>query len=159
MSKQTHYTGRAGQLAVMAEFLIRGYNVAIPEVDIGDDIFVVSDNTGEYSRVQVKTTLAKSTKKGYSCRYMIKLSQLERRTFPPSWYVFANRYMDDWSSFLVISRANLYELYDNFEMGSLTKSGFVSLYISYQEQAVICSGVDMSEFVDNWERWPFIKHS
>lgn len=34
------YVGRAGQMAVMSEFLVRGYNVAIPEVDVGDDIFV-----------------------------------------------------------------------------------------------------------------------
>jgi len=27
-------------MAVMAEFLMRGYNVAIPEVDVGDDILV-----------------------------------------------------------------------------------------------------------------------
>ena len=44
MSKRTNlYTGRAGQLAVMAELLLRGWNTAIPEVDVGDDIFVVRD--------------------------------------------------------------------------------------------------------------------
>ncbi len=29
----------------MAELLLRGWNVAIPEVDVGDDIFVVRDAT------------------------------------------------------------------------------------------------------------------
>ena len=53
MPKANLYVGRAGQMAVMAEFLVRGYNVAVPEVDVGDDIFVVKDNDGEYSRVQV----------------------------------------------------------------------------------------------------------
>lgn len=158
MSKQTQYTGRAGQLAVMAEFLVRGYNVAIPEVDVGDDIFVVSDESGDYSRVQVKTTLAKPTRHGYSARYVIKLSQLERRTFPPSWYVFANRIGDEWSSFLVIPRQNLYELYDNYEIGSLTKSGLITLYLSYREDSVICSEQDLSKYLNNWERWPFIEH-
>lgn len=38
--KQNLYVGRAGQMAVMAEFLLRGWNVALPEVDIGEDIFV-----------------------------------------------------------------------------------------------------------------------
>lgn len=42
MSRMNLYLGHAGQMAVMAEFLVRGYNVAIPEVDVGDDIFVVS---------------------------------------------------------------------------------------------------------------------
>ena len=51
----THYVGKAGQLAVMAELALRGYNVAIPEMDIGDDVFVLNDATGALSRVQVKT--------------------------------------------------------------------------------------------------------
>lgn len=38
------YLGRAGQLAVMSEFLTRGWNVAIPEVDIDDDIFIFKNN-------------------------------------------------------------------------------------------------------------------
>lgn len=40
----TSYTGKAGQLFAMSEFLMLGYNVAIPEVDRGDDIFVVRDS-------------------------------------------------------------------------------------------------------------------
>lgn len=60
MSKQNSYTGRGGQFAVMAEFVVRGYNVAIPEIDVGDDIFVVKDSNGDLSRVQVKTASGKS---------------------------------------------------------------------------------------------------
>ena len=30
----------------MAELLLRGWNTTIPEVDVGDDIFVVRDNDG-----------------------------------------------------------------------------------------------------------------
>jgi hypothetical protein len=44
----------------MAEFLIREINVAIPEVDVGDDILVVRDDNDVISRVQVKTANAKS---------------------------------------------------------------------------------------------------
>ena len=40
-----NYVGKGGHLAVMGEFLLRGYNVAMPEVDVGDDIFVVHDRT------------------------------------------------------------------------------------------------------------------
>ncbi len=52
------YRGRSGQLAVMAELLWRGWNVALPEVDMGDDIFVVRDRMEHFSRVQVKTAEA-----------------------------------------------------------------------------------------------------
>ena len=48
------YLGKAGHLTVMSEFLLRGWNVAIPEIDIGDDIFVVQDESGTLRRVQVK---------------------------------------------------------------------------------------------------------
>ncbi len=57
---QDLYTGAAGQGAVMSEFLIRGYNIAQPEVDRGDDLLVIHDINGEYQRIQVKTALAKS---------------------------------------------------------------------------------------------------
>ena len=60
------YIGRAGQMAVMSEFLCRGYNVAIPEVDVGDDIFVVRDLDGAFSRIQVKTSISVKTKGGYT---------------------------------------------------------------------------------------------
>ena len=36
----TQYTGKAGHLAVMGEFCLRGYNAAMPEIDKGDDVFV-----------------------------------------------------------------------------------------------------------------------
>lgn len=49
------YTGMSGQLVAMSEFLWRGYNVAIPVVDEGDDIFVVDAGEGVLRRVQVKT--------------------------------------------------------------------------------------------------------
>jgi len=57
MKKNYHlYLGKTGHLSVMSEFLTRGWNVAIPEVDIGDDIFVVQDDNGTLRRVQVKTS-------------------------------------------------------------------------------------------------------
>ena len=47
MSKKFNlYLGKAGQLAAMSYFLMRGWNVATPEVDVGDDLFVVEDKKG-----------------------------------------------------------------------------------------------------------------
>ena len=44
MSRKANlYVGRAGQMVVISEFLIRGWNVAVPEVDIGDDLLVIKD--------------------------------------------------------------------------------------------------------------------
>ncbi len=158
MSRNTLYIGRSGQMAVMAEFLIRGYNVAIPEVDVGDDIFVVKDSSGEYSRVQVKTALATKTRNGYSARYSLRFSQLATQSIPETWYVFANRLEERWASFVVISRQKLYELYDLHDIGSLSKSGLLSLYFAYSSGAVICSRQDFSAFLNNWSSWPPIDH-
>jgi uncharacterized protein YuzE len=70
MSKKTNlYIGKAGQFAAMSEFLMRGWNVAVPEVDIGDDIFVVRDENGEFVRVQVKTATAQARSKSFSAQF------------------------------------------------------------------------------------------
>jgi hypothetical protein len=52
----SHYIGKAGHLAVMSELTLRGYNVAMPEIDKGDDVFAVKDATGAMWRLQVKTS-------------------------------------------------------------------------------------------------------
>jgi len=49
------YIGMSGQFVAMSEFLWRGYNVALPAVDVGDDVFVVEAESGILRRVQVKT--------------------------------------------------------------------------------------------------------
>jgi len=43
----------------MSELLARGYNVAHPEVDVGDDIISVRDEDDEFTLVQVKAANAK----------------------------------------------------------------------------------------------------
>lgn len=55
MATEDLYTGMSGQFAAMSEFLWRGYNVAMPAVDVGEDIFVVEAAKGVLRRVQVKT--------------------------------------------------------------------------------------------------------
>jgi hypothetical protein len=89
MSKKNNlYLGKAGQLVAMAEFLARGWNVAVPEVDIGDDIFVVRDETGDYSRVQVKTSSGISRKTGISAQFNLPISQIEELPTPELTYIF-----------------------------------------------------------------------
>jgi len=70
------YVGRSGQLAAMSEFLLRGYNVATPEVDVGDDIFVVDDRKGTLWRIQVKTAIGTERDYCYSGQFLVVLRQL-----------------------------------------------------------------------------------
>ncbi len=92
----TSYAGKAGQLAAMAEFLLRGYNVAMPEVDVGDDIFVVHDHEGTLWRIQVKTAVGKLRDYGFSGKFAVGLEQLKTVKQPDLIYVFALRAADQW---------------------------------------------------------------
>ncbi|WP_353259823.1 group I intron-associated PD-(D/E)XK endonuclease, partial [Prochlorothrix hollandica] len=70
------YLGQAGQAAVMAEFLVRGWNVAVPQVDVGDDLFIIRDNNGQFLRVQVKTASGQERSYGYSGQFRLPLPKL-----------------------------------------------------------------------------------
>jgi hypothetical protein len=145
-------------MAVMAEFLVRGYNVAIPEVDIGDDIFVVRDDDGDYSRIQVKTALAAPSAIGYRARYAFKFSQLENPTRPGTWYVFVNRWQEQWHSSIVSARRELYGIFTRHHIGSLNEQGILSLSLSYTTTTATCSGQDFSDYLNNWAGWPSVQH-
>jgi hypothetical protein len=85
------YLGRAGHLMAMSEFLMRGWNVAIPEVDVGDDIFVVEDKSGILKRVQVKTSKTIKKKEVYKAQFQIPLNQLLDIRDTMLYYVFIVR--------------------------------------------------------------------
>jgi len=159
MSKNTNlYLGRAGQMAVMAEFLVRGWNVAIPEVDVGDDIFVIRDSDGNLSRIQVKTSSITSLKKGYSAQFAVSSSQLVTPVTPELTYVFVVRRNDSWETFLVIARPGLEEEHLVQKVGSDNKRGNVIFYISFTPRGVRCSGRDFAKYVNTWEKWTPIAH-
>ncbi len=46
---ERRYTGHSGQMAVMSELLLHGYNVAVPEVDSGEGSCWSSATTGKKS--------------------------------------------------------------------------------------------------------------
>ncbi|MBL9099401.1 MAG: hypothetical protein JNL82_00500 [Myxococcales bacterium] len=54
MSERSFF-GMSGQFAVLSLLLRRGYNVAVPAVDVGDDAIVINDVSHELCRLQVKS--------------------------------------------------------------------------------------------------------
>lgn len=62
LPKQRSHFGMAGHFAAMSEFLLRGWNVAVPAVDVGDDVLVLADDAGDVRRVQVKTASGRETR-------------------------------------------------------------------------------------------------
>ena len=155
------YTGKAGHLAVMAELLLRGWNTAIPEVDIGDDIFVVHDRDGDMRRVQVKTAMAKPQQYGRSAQFNIPISQLQREMDPDITYVFAVRlrirHKSRWDDFVVIDRQDI-EKYREDGMGSENRDRLV-LYLRFEKESITCNGYDLSPYRNAWDtRFPVIEH-
>ena len=145
-------------MAVMSEFLDRGYNVAVPEVDIGDDLFVVRDSSGEYWRIQVKTSKATRTSSGTSTQYNLRLSQLAEPTVPDTWYVFVRRSDAGWGDFMLIRQPELYDYHEALQMGSRNREGYVILKVNKEGDRTTCSGVDLTPHVNDWSAWPPVPH-
>lgn len=152
------YRGRAGQLAVMSELLWRGWNVAIPQVDVGDDIFVVKDEEGTFYRVQVKTANGTHRRYGCSGQYTLPLQQLRTPQTPDLIYILAVRYEEEWADYLILSRQALLFQHETAGIGTPSQSG-ITLTIQFRPQTVTCSGSDLSKFRNNWDQFfPFVSH-
>lgn len=116
VTDKTSHLGRAGQFAAMAEILARGWNVAIPEVDTGDDVFVAQDDGTRLTRVQVKTTVATLENGGWRAKtIMLPSKQFMREDEEvPLTYAFAVRIDGRWE-FIVVARDTLRDLWRAFQ--------------------------------------------
>jgi hypothetical protein len=115
MEKRSHL-GMAGHYAAMSEFLYRGYNVAVPAVDIGDDVYVVEDQVGTMWRLQVKTTDGPRENIG---TYQLSRHQLRNVKANELFFMFVTRWQQRWR-FLLIGRPALAEIRDAFEAADRT---------------------------------------
>lgn len=159
------YIGRAGHLACMAECLSRGWNVAIPEVDVGEDIFVVEDETSKLAKVQVKTATGKKMNGGFKAQFIIPLKQITDDTTKGGQlrFIFVTRYEKEWQHFLILTRSELELQHLNNHLGTATKNGDVKLTLYYKiendNSVKIIGGTqkgfspkpDLSPFKDKWE--------
>jgi hypothetical protein len=158
MSKrQNLYLGKAGQMAVMSEFLLRGYNVAVPEVDVGDDIFVVRDRDGELKRIQVKASHARQKGSAYIAQFNVPVRQLRTPVVPPLYYVFAIRHDGRWADFFIIDRDELDDL--TSEDGDRSPGGdTITLNIRVAPEDAIWKGRSLQSYRNHWAVWPHIAH-
>lgn len=106
--KKTHF-GRAGEFFAMSELLLRGWNVAVPVVDVGDDVFVIDDRDKTTWRLQVKTAtlntkeVVEGNKKASVREAKITLSrtQLKQQLEIELIYFFLVRADEAWTWFIV----------------------------------------------------------
>jgi hypothetical protein len=149
-----NFVGKAGQLAVMAEFLLRGYNVAMPEVDVGDDVFVVNDRAERLWRIQVKTAVGMQRRYGWSGRFLVPLEQLLTDTATPLHYVLVLRRENTWE-FVPIARERLDSERRHHGVGSRAGDSLL-LYLAYRQTGLVCSQRDWQNYRNNWDEWPLI---
>jgi hypothetical protein len=155
--KFNQYLGKAGHLNVMSEFLMLGWNVAIPEVDIGDDIFVVQDDNGTLRRVQVKTSTSTIRKSGFSGQFSISVKNIRNISNILVHYIFLVRHNDEWSKPVVIRQDRLLDYFEKKKVGS-EANGNITFYFSYTNGAVMCSGQDFTKYIKDFADFPKIEH-
>lgn len=155
--KFNQYIGKAGHLAVMSEFLMRGWNVAIPEVDIGDDIFVVQDANGILRKVQVKTSIAKVGKTGFSGQFSVSLKNLEGLTGLLGHYVFIVRHNNQWTKPVIVRQDDLLNYVETGAIGSVYNRN-ATLYFSFTAAGVSCSGHDFTKYLEDYSDFPVAEH-
>lgn len=141
----------------MSEFLTRGWNVAIPEVDIGDDIFVVQDDNGTLRRVQVKTSTSTPRESSFSGQFNVPLAQLKNIANIPVHYVFIVRHNEQWTKPVIIRQDYLLDHWQNKKIGT-EHNGNLNLYFSYSKGLKVeSSGLDLSKYVSNFTDFPLIE--
>ncbi len=134
------YVGRAGHLACMSECLSRGWNVAIPEVDVGEDIFVVEDATSIMRKVQVKSATGVAIKNGFKAQYKVPIKQLQDTSDKGTdlRYVFVVRFNGQWQQYLILMRDELEKKQRIEHIGSVNKDDIkLTIYYKFKKDSTI----------------------
>ena len=150
------YLGASGQMAVMAELLDRGCNVAVPEVDTGEDVFAFAQGEQPPDRIQVKRSTAKRRSGGhYVADIKVPLRQLES-VDSQLFFAFAIRLDGRWIDFVVISRYDLYVLVENEGIGSLEHDKLMRRFqlVFEGDDALRCGGCDLNRHRNAWGSIP-----
>ncbi len=141
----------------MSEFLMLGWNVATPEVDIGDDIFVVQDDNGTLRRVQVKTSNSNNRKNSLSAQFSVSVKNLRNISNILVHYIFLVRQNDEWTKPVIIMQDYLLDHFENNKVGSEAK-GNITFYFSYTKGKVEYSGQDFTKYIKDFTDFPKIEH-
>jgi hypothetical protein len=134
-----------------------GWNVAIPEVDIGDDIFVVQDDNGTLRRVQVKTSTAAERQSSFSGQFNVSVKNLRNISNILVHYVFIARKNNKWTKPLIIRQDYLLDHFENNKVGS-EHEGNITFYISFSDEKTECSGQGFTKYVQDFTDFPLIEH-
>lgn len=162
-AKKTHF-GRAGEFAALSEFLLRGYNVAIPSVDVGDDAFVINDADGTTWRVQVKTGDVSGKGGKRSATYNLSRSQLRDPKPAELFFMFMARWSDRWH-YVLIRRDHLEQIRRSFERtprskkagakpktDATAKRDALSVVFTWGSASATAWGTSFKSYFDAWPK-------
>jgi len=167
MADKTTHFGRAGEFFAMSELLLRGWNVAVPVVDVGDDVFVVDDNDKTTYRMQVKSAEPKSLDGGrFSASFSLSRRQLKAPLDIELFYMLLVRTGARWR-YLIIPRDELAALRDHAEAAPragrsmvtdiAAKTDALSITIDLDETTASLWGQPIARYLDRWpEQLPVI---
>jgi hypothetical protein len=158
MEKRSHL-GMAGHHAAMSEFLYRGYNVAVPAVDVGDDVYIVEDQIGAMWRLQVKTC---DHSVGTTRTFQLSREQLREAKVNELFFMFLARRDDRWH-FILIDRRRLADIRDTFEAADRSrvrgrkplsdvdaKGDALTLRIAWNDADASGWGASLTAYLDRW---------
>lgn len=153
-----HYLGKGGQLAVMSHLVTRGLNVAIPEIDVGSDVFLVQDDTSRLWRIQAKTATAKKNRDGsYSAKFKLSAAQLHVPSVTDDLvYSLIFHHDSRWLAFVNLSRADLQKVLLGIKP---TKQGVITPTLRLTPTGVLCNGHDLQRYRDHWGHFPDLRRS
>ena len=149
----TQYVGKAGHLALMGEFCLRGYNASMPEIDKGDDVFVVNDATGAMWRLQVKTATGRQQQHSRAYQFRVRETAIQRPQTPELHFAFVMRKDPVWH-FLLMDRSVLRNYVRNNDLGTLANDYRQINITLHDDRRVTCSGVDLMNHMGDWNTWP-----
>jgi hypothetical protein len=147
-------------MAVLAELLARLCNVAVPEVDEGEDVLAFLLGDPDITRIQVKTANAERLKEEgrYAARVSVPLDQLREQGQAELYYLFAIRLDDRWIDFVVISRTALRQHHEEEGMGYVhPRNRELQLYLSFSQDGLVCSGQDLQRYRNAWATLPVLR--
>lgn len=148
------YFGKAGHLFVMSELLLQKWNVAMPEVDIGDDIFVVRDKDSSFIKVQVKSANAMLKSSITTASFTTSLQQLRSSADGKLIYFFLVRKDKEWDKIIIIERTELWALYQKITKSIKIKSGrtpkTITIKLTYNGQKIKWKDENIESYHNKW---------
>ena len=141
----------------MAELALRGYNIATPEIDTGDDVFTVNDVTGAMWRLQVKTSNGRFRARTEQFSFRIRETAIQNPQTPELYFIFVlRREIGTWS-FVVIERPVLRN-YAHNGLGTL-HNGYRNINMSFQRATQRLNGAqhDLTHHMNDWGTWPILQ--